>query len=78
MVSKKKSGNSDPDLGAYNKKPTGKELSLQEETAVLLDTLVKLLDNKGIINKKELESRVAMHLHEMSKATAFEDMDEEL
>jgi hypothetical protein len=25
-----------------------------------------------------LESRIAMHLHEISKATAFEEMDEEL
>jgi hypothetical protein len=39
---------------------------------------VELLQDKGIINRKEYESRVAMHLHEFSKATAFEEMDEEL
>jgi predicted transcriptional regulator YheO len=78
MVANKSSENSDPDLGTYSKKSTGRELSVQEETDIRLKTLVELLHDKGIINKKELESRVAMHLHEISKATAFEEMDEEL
>jgi predicted transcriptional regulator YheO len=78
MVDKKRSQNSDPDLGTYNKKATGRELDLHEEISIRLDTLVELLHDKGIINKKELESRVAMHLHEISKATAFAEMDEEL
>jgi glutamine synthetase type III len=77
MVGKKKSEN-DPDLGTYNKKATGRDLTIQEETAIRLDTLVELMHEKGIINRRELESRIAMHLHEMSKATAFEEMDEEL
>jgi hypothetical protein len=67
----------DPDIGT-SKKVTGRELSLSEETSTRLDTLLELLEDKGIINKKEYESRVAMHLHETSKATAFEEMDEEL
>jgi hypothetical protein len=78
MVARKRSENSDPDIGTYNKKVTGRELNLHEEVGIRLDTLVELLHDKGIINKRELESRVAMHLHEISKATAFEEMDEEL
>jgi hypothetical protein len=77
MVAKKKSHSRDPDLGTY-KKVTGKELNLHEELSIRLNTLVDLLHDKEIINKKEFESRVAMHLHEISKATAFEEMDEEL
>jgi glutamine synthetase type III len=78
MGDKKRSQTSDPDLGTYNKKATGRELNLHEEISIRLDTLMELLHEKGIINKKELESRVAMHLHEFSKATAFEEIDEEL
>jgi hypothetical protein len=40
--------------------------------------LIELLDNKGIINKKEFERVSTMKLHEISKARAFEDLDEEL
>ncbi len=78
MVAKKRSENIDPDLGTYKKKATGRELSLHEETGIRLNTLIELLHDRGVINKKELESRVAMHLHEISKATAFEEMDKEL
>jgi predicted transcriptional regulator YheO len=77
MSGKKKSHHEDPDIGT-SKKVTGRELNLSEETSTRLNTLVELLQDKGIINKKEYESRVAMHLHEMSKASAFEEMDEEL
>jgi hypothetical protein len=78
MVAKKRSENSDPDLGTYNKKATGREISALEEIAIRLSTLVELLHDKGIINKKELESRATMHMHETSKATAFGEMEEEL
>jgi hypothetical protein len=57
---------------------TGRELSLSEEISTRLDTLLELLQDKGIINKREYDSRVAMHLHEFSKATGFEELDEEL
>jgi hypothetical protein len=67
----------DVDIGS-SKKVTGKELTLSEELSTRLDTLVELLQDKGLINKKEYESRVAMHLHEISKGTAFQEMDEEL
>jgi hypothetical protein len=64
----------DVDVGP-SKKITGKELTLSEEVSTRLNTLIELLHDKGIINKREYESRVAMHLHEFSKATAFEEMD---
>lgn len=73
----KKSHADDLDLGTY-KKVTGKELTVSEEISTRLSTLVGLLVDKGIINKREYESRVAMHLHEISKATAFKEIDEEL
>jgi hypothetical protein len=78
MGFKRKSHADDPDLGTYNKKITGKELTVSEEISTRLSTLVELLVDKGIINKKEYESRLAMHLHEVSKATAFDEIDEEL
>jgi hypothetical protein len=73
----KKSGEDDLDIGT-SKKVTGRELTLSEEISTRLNILVELLQDKGIINKKEYESRVAMHLHEISKGTAFKEMDEEL
>jgi hypothetical protein len=77
MGLKKESHADDLDLGTY-KKVTGKELTVSEEISTRLSTLIELLVDKGIINKREYESRVAMHLHEISKATAFEEIDEEL
>ena len=60
------------------KKVTGKELSETEELSVRLTTLVEMLDEKGMINKGEYRRMVAMRLHEISKAGAFEELDEEL
>ena len=60
------------------RKITGKELSSLDEFNIKLVTLIELLDNKGIINKKEFERILTMRLHEISKAMAFEDLDEEL
>jgi hypothetical protein len=77
MSFNKRSGDDDVDIGP-SKKITGKELTLSEEVSTRLKTLVELLQDKGIISKKEYESRVVMRLHEISKATAFEEMDEEL
>jgi len=77
MSFEKKTHDDDVDIGP-SKKVTGKELTLSEEVSARLDTLIELLQDKGIINKREYESRLAMHLHEISKATAFEEMDEEL
>lgn len=60
------------------RKITGKELSENEELSARLDALVEMLDAKGIINKKEYSRTVAMRLHEVSKAGAIEELDEEL
>ena len=60
------------------KKITGKELSEAEELSARLTTLVEMLDEKGVINKNEYRRMVAMRLHEISKAGAFEDLEEEL
>lgn len=60
------------------KKITGKELSEMEELSARLTALVELLDGKGVISKNEYRRMVAMHLHEISKAGAFEELDEEL
>jgi hypothetical protein len=60
------------------KKITGKELSEIEELSARLTALVEILDEKGVINKNEYRRMVAMRLHEISKAGAFEELDEEL
>ena len=60
------------------KKVTGKELNEIEELSARLTTLVEMLDEKGILNIKEYRRMVAMRLHEISKASAFEELDEEI
>jgi predicted transcriptional regulator YheO len=60
------------------KKITGKELNEIEELSARLTTLVEMLDEKGILNIKEYRRMVAMRLHEISKAGAFEELDEEI
>lgn len=57
---------------------TGKELLLQDELNIKITTLIELLETKGILNKGEFERLTAMRLHEISKARAFEDLDEEI
>lgn len=63
---------------SIKKKITGKELSSQDEVNIKLDTLVELLVRKGILSKREFESMSTMRMHEISKARAFEDLDEEI
>ncbi len=60
------------------KKITGKDLNETEELSARLTTLVEILDEKGILDMKEYRRRVAMRLHEISKAGAFEELDKEL
>lgn len=74
---RKKRSREDDDL-VPPRKITGKELSETEELSARLDALVEMLDAKGIINKKEYNRTVAMRLHEVSKAGAIEELDEEL
>jgi len=60
------------------KKVTGKELSDVEELSARIITLVEMLHEKGIVNKKEYDRTLAMRLHEISKAGAFAGLNEEL
>jgi hypothetical protein len=60
------------------RKITGKELACDEEIRTQIMTLIEILDEKGIINKKEYQRIVSMRLHEISKALAFEELDEEI
>jgi hypothetical protein len=60
------------------KKITGKELTPSEEISARLTTLIEMLDEKGIINQKEYDRTCVMRLHEISKATSFEQIDEEI
>lgn len=80
MHSKRRHSQHDNNIEGPNvgKKITGRELTDVEEISTRLNTLVEMLYDKGVINKKEYDSTVAMRLHEISKATAFEEMNEEL
>ena len=60
------------------KKITGKDLNEIEELSARLTTLVEMLDEKGILHMKEYRRMVAMRLHEISKASALEELDEDL
>lgn len=59
-------------------KITGKDLNEIEELSARLTTLVEILDEKGILDMKEYRRMVAMRLHEISKAGAFEELDTEI
>jgi predicted transcriptional regulator YheO len=60
------------------KKITSKELNEIEELSARLTTLVEMLNERGILDMKEYRRTVAMRLHEISKANAFEELDEEI
>jgi len=60
------------------RKITGKELTLHDELNIKLITLIELLEIKGFLSRGEFERMTAMRLHEISKARAFEDLDEEM
>lgn len=57
---------------------TGKELTETEELSARLTTLVEMLDEKGLLSKREYQRTVAMRLHEISKAGAIGELEEEL
>ncbi len=52
------------------------EIDPLEELSIRSDTLVELLSDKGIINKKGYINNVMMRIHESSKAKSFDDMEE--
>ncbi len=72
------SGADDVENPRTTRKITGKDLKWDEEFSIQISTLVEILDEKGIINKKEYQRIVSMRLHEISKALAFEEIDEEI
>jgi hypothetical protein len=53
-----------------------RELDQIEELSIRIDTLVELLADKGIINKKGYINNVMMRIHETSKAKSFDECDE--
>ena len=53
-----------------------RELDQLEELSIRIDTLVELLSDKGIINKKGYINNVMMRIHETSKAKSFDEFDE--
>jgi predicted transcriptional regulator YheO len=55
---------------------TSKELTELEEVSARIATLVDMLHEKGVINKKAFERTLAMRLHEISKATVFAEMSD--
>jgi len=52
------------------------ELDPLEELNIRIDTLVELLSDKGIINKKGYINNVMMRMHESSKAKSFDNLEE--
>ncbi|HEX9678300.1 hypothetical protein [Nitrososphaera sp.] len=74
---KRRRAHEDDDL-VPPRKITGKELSEMEELSARFTALVEMLDERGVLNKKEYNRIVAMRLHEISKAAAIEELDEEL
>ena len=76
---KKSSNKSDPiDFKTSNPKEvvTSNELDPLEELHIKIETLVELLSDKGIINKKAYINNVIMRIHESSKAKSFDDLEE--
>jgi hypothetical protein len=76
---KKSSNKSDPiDSKTNNPKEvvTSNELDPLEELHIKIETLVELLSDKGIINKKAYINNVMMRIHESSKAKSFDDLEE--
>ncbi len=52
------------------------ELDPLEELNIRIETLVELLSDKGIINKKGYINNVMMRIHESSKAKSFDNLEE--
>ena len=69
---------SDKHVKKHDRLVTGRELTELEELSTRINTLIDILGQRGVLNVKEFERIVAMRLHEVSKATAFEGLDEEL
>jgi len=64
------------DINESKKVVESRELDQIEELSIRIDTLVELLSEKGIINKKGYINNVMMRIHETSKAKSFDECDE--
>jgi predicted transcriptional regulator YheO len=64
------------DINDSKKVVESRELDQLEELSIRIDTLVELLSEKGIINKKGYINNVMMRIHETSKAKSFDECDE--
>lgn len=64
------------DINESKKVVESRELDQLEELSIRIDTLVELLSEKGIINKKGYINNVMMRIHETSKAKSFDECDE--
>ncbi|HEY7078518.1 MAG TPA: hypothetical protein VH500_02385 [Nitrososphaeraceae archaeon] len=73
---------SEKDVAGSNKHPfshednASKELTELEEISARINTLIDMLHEKGVLNKKVFERTLAMRLHEISKATVFSEMSD--
>ena len=70
------SSNRKNDINESKKVVESRELDQLEELSIRIDTLVELLTEKGIINKKVYVNNVMMRIHETSKAKSFDECDE--
>ena len=70
------SSNRKNDINESKKVVESRELDQLEELSIRIDTLVELLSEKGIINKKVYVNNVMMRIHETSKAKSFDECDE--
>ena len=64
------------DINDSKKVVESRELDQLEELSIRIDTLVELLSEKGILNKKGYINNVMMRIHETSKAKSFDECDE--
>lgn len=54
-----------------------KELTELEEISARVNTLIDMLHEKGVLDKKVFERTLAMRLYEISKATVFSEMSDQ-
>jgi hypothetical protein len=70
------SANRKNDINESKNVVESRELDQLEELIIRIDTLVELLSEKGIINKKVYVNNIMMRIHETSKAKSFDECDE--
>ena len=80
MTNKPTKNNTSPnrknDINESKNVVESRELDQLEELSIRIDTLVELLSERGIINKKVYVNNIMMRIHETSKAKSFDECDE--